>query len=65
MHVEKRPESVNIPALSSEELLAPQTETGETSPYVPALQAESRKEKMAAIAAAILVGLMLGYSILY
>jgi len=66
-HVEKTPESVNIPALTSEELMAPQTQSEgeETSPYVPALQAESRKEKAAAIAAAMLVGLMLGYCILY
>ena len=36
----------------------------ETTPYVPAL-AETRKEKIMAIAAAMMVGLMLGYCILH
>ena len=40
-------------------------EEGVTSPYVPALQAESRKERFLAIAVAIALGLMLGYSILH
>ena len=39
-------------------------EEGDTTPYVPAL-AETRKERCLAIATAIAVGLMLGYSILH